>query len=83
MGKVIGSGVSAIKDFIEKCLAAGGIPVFRTKYMGNRLPGNKVIAACYGKGPQVPGGTITDVPTHLIEEMEKRTGDWKWLRERL
>jgi len=83
MGRVLGSGVSALKSFLERCLAAGGIPIFRTKYGGKRLPGNAVIAACWGKGEEVPGGTITDVPSHIIEEMEKRPGDWKWLRERL
>ncbi len=83
MGRVIGSGLSAIKEFIEKCLAAGGTPIFRTRYGDRRLPGNAVIAACWGKGKEVPGGMITDVPPHIIEEMEKRPGDWKWLREKI
>jgi hypothetical protein len=79
----IGSGTSAIKAFIEKCLAAGGVPLFRTKYGGKRLPESAVIAACWGKGAEVKGGTITDVPADILAEMEKRAGDWKWLRERL
>jgi len=83
MGKVLGSGLEAIRDFIRRCTAAGGVPIFRTKYGGRRLPGNAVIAACWGKGKEVPGGTITDVPIDIINEMEKRAGDWKWLAERL
>lgn len=83
MGRILGSGTSKLKEFIEKCLAAGGVPIVRTKYGGRRLPGNSVVVACWGKGEEVPGGTITDIPPHLIEEMEKRPGDWKWLRERL
>jgi len=79
----IGSGTSAIKSFIEKCLAAGGVPLFRTKYGGKRLPESAVIAACWGKGDVVKGGTITDVPADILSEMEKRAGDWKWLKERL
>ena len=79
--KILGEGVSAIKAFIEKCLAAGGIPIIRTKYGGKRFPDNSVVVACYGKGDEVPGGTITHVPTHVIERLEKETGDWKWLRE--
>jgi len=83
MGRVLGTGLEAIREFIQKCLAAGGVPIFRTKYGGKRLPGNAVIAACWGKGKEVPGGTITGVPEDIIAEMEKRAGDWKWLSERL
>jgi len=83
MGRIIGRGTAAIREFIRKCKAAGGVPIFRTKYGGKRLPGNAVIAACWGKGKEVPGGTILDVPPELIEEMERRAGDWKWLEERL
>jgi len=83
MGKVLGSGIEAIRSFIAKCTSAGGVPIFRTKYGGKRLPNNSVVAACWGKGSEVPGGTITNVPVDIINEMEKRAGDWKWLAERL
>ena len=83
MGKVLGSGVSVLRDFLRRCTAAGGVPIIRTKYGGRRLPGNAIVVACWGKGKEVPGGTITDIPTDLIEEMERRAGDWKWLMERL
>jgi len=83
MVNVIGRGTEGIREFIRKCTAVGGVPIFRTKYGGKRFPNNGIIAACWGAGDKVKGGMITDVPPDLIEEMEKRSGDWKWLRERL
>ncbi len=83
MGRVLGSGVEKLREFISRCLAAGGIPIIRTKYGGRRLPEGSVVVACWGKGKEVPGGTITNVPADIIEEAEKRIGDWKWLSERL
>jgi len=83
MGRVLGSGIEALRSFLSKCLAAGGVPIFRTRYGDKRLPNNAVIAACWGKGKEVPGGTILNVPEDIIVEMERRAGDWKWLRERL
>ncbi len=81
MAKVIGSGLAKVKEFARQCLAAGGVPMFRTRYGGKRLPNNSVIAACWGKGDVVKGGTITDVPLDVIEKMEKTRGDYKWLVE--
>jgi len=80
---MIGSGIDALRSFITRCTSAGGVPIFKTKYGGKRLPNNAVIAACWGKGKEVPGGTITNVPEDIITEMEHRTGDWKWLSEKL
>jgi len=79
--RILGKGLAAIKDFIRECVSAGGVPIFRTKYGGKRLPGNAVIAACWGAGDKVKGGTITDVPLEIIEKMEKTTGDWRWLEK--
>lgn len=83
MGRVLGRGLEAIREFIRECREAGGIPVFRTKYGGERLPNNSVIAACWRAGDKVKGGTIEDVPPDIIERMEKETGDWKWLAKQL
>jgi len=82
MARVIGSGVEALKEFVRKCKAAGGVPLIRTKYGGQRLPNNAVIVACWGKGKEVPGGMITDIPANLIEQFEKTTGDYKILLEK-
>ena len=79
MGRILGSGVEALKSFARKCLDAGGVPIFRPRYGGRRLPENSVIVACWGKGNVVKGGTVTHVPTDVIEKMEKTKGDYKWL----
>ena len=79
MVKKLGSGLEELKRFARRCLDAGGIPIIRTRYGGKRLPGGAVIVACWGKGEEVPGGTITDIPLEVIERMEKTKGDYKWL----
>ena len=82
MGRIIGRGIEALIKFIKKCRDAGGVPIIRTKYGGVRLPHNSVVVACWGRGDVVKGGTITDIPPDLIDELEKTKGDWKWLLER-
>ena len=79
MSRTIGTGLMALKEFARKCLDAGGVPIFRTKYGGKKLPDNSVIAACWGKGDVVKGGTVTEVPPEIIDKMEKTKGDYKWL----
>ena len=81
--RVLGSGTEALRRFVEGCLKAGGIPIIRTKYGGKRFPENKVVVACWGKGREVPGGTIENVPPDIIEQAEKQVGDWKWLATKL
>jgi len=83
MVNVIGRGLATLKDWVERCLRAGGTPIFRTKFAGRRLENNAVIVACYRAGKEVPGGTIEEIPLEFIEKMEKGKGDWKWLVERL
>jgi len=75
----IGSGMEAVRGFARRCLDAGGIPIFRTRFGGKRLEGNAVIASCWGKGDVVKGGKIVNVPTDVIEKMEKTRGDYKWI----
>ncbi|MEM1690042.1 MAG: hypothetical protein QXG48_02155 [Thermofilaceae archaeon] len=79
MTNVIGTGVTALREFARRCLAAGGVPQFRTKYGGRPLPDNSVIVACWGAANRVPGGTIRNVPPDIIARLERQTGDWKWL----
>jgi hypothetical protein len=76
---VIGSGMEAVRSFARRCLDAGGIPIFKTRFGGKRFENNAVIAACWGKGDVVKGGKITNVPTDVIEKMEKTRGDYKWI----
>lgn len=79
MGKVIGSGLEAVKEFARRCLNAGGRPIVRTKYRGRRFPDNAVVVACWGKKDLVKGGTITGIPADVISKMETTKGDYKWL----
>ena len=72
MGRILGSGTEAVREFVERCRREGGVPIIRTRYGGKRLPQSSVIVACWGKGKDVPGGTITDVPTDVIEKLEKK-----------
>ena len=81
MAKVIGTGLGALKEFARRCLSAGGIPLVRTRYGGRRLPESSVVVACWGKGREVPGGTIKGVPMDVIERLERETGDYRWLVE--
>jgi pyruvate/oxaloacetate carboxyltransferase len=67
MAKVIGTGDSAVKNFVNQCKAAGGIPIIRDKYGGNEFPNGEVVVACWGKASQVPGGTITNVSSSMRE----------------
>jgi len=79
MTKILGQGMEALRDFVRKCVNAGGTPLIKTKYGGKRLEGNAVIVACWGKKEQVPGGKITGIPSSVLDKLEKETGDWKWI----
>ena len=83
MARIIGRGLEAIREFIRKCIDAGGVPIFRTRYGGRRFPNNAVVAACWGAGSKVRGGMIVDLPPEIIQRMEETKGDWKWLAEEL
>ena len=83
MTRILGSGLEALKAFVRRCLAAGGIPIIRTRYGGKRLPNNAVVVACWGKGKEVPGGTITGIPEHILQKLEEMKGDYKWIMQQL
>jgi hypothetical protein len=75
----IGSGMGAVKEFARRCVEAGGIPIFKTRFGGKRYENNAVVASCWGKASVVKGGKITNVPLDVIEKMEKTRGDYKWI----
>jgi hypothetical protein len=75
----IGSGMGAVREFARRCVEAGGIPIFKTRFGGKRFENNAVVAACWGKANVVKGGKITNVPLDVIEKMEKTRGDYKWI----
>jgi len=76
MARILGRGLEVLKEFIRKCRAAGGVPMIRTGYGGVQFT-NKVVVACWGKGKEVPGGTILDIPPSMIAEFKRKVGEWK------
>lgn len=69
-----------IRDFIKLCLDYGGVPVFRTRYAGKRFD-NLVLGICY-RGKVKAHMWFKNVPSDVLEEMERTTGDWRWLLQR-
>ena len=70
-----------VKDFIEGCLADGGIPMFKDRYAGKRfeIDGKPaVLAICYaGRGFYPDHQWFKDVPEEDIELIESKTGEWR------
>jgi len=70
-----------VLNFIKTCRSHGGIPAFRTRYAGARLKldhGYKVIGICLGGGDEEPVDFI-NVPEEIVDELEERVGDWRYL----
>lgn len=82
-GNIIGPWKQTIGKWIDACIRAGGLPMFRTRFAGARWGDNMVLAVCYGdEEPPISGGFFTDVPEEDIERMERETGDWRWIVEK-
>lgn len=57
--------------------------MFRTRYAGARWDEGMVMAVCYGEEePPESGGFFIETPEEDIEQMEKTTGDWRWIVEK-
>jgi hypothetical protein len=70
-----------VKSFVVACRTQGGVPMFRTRYAGERFRGDGVMAICYA-GPLMTT-VFEDVPPEEIEKMEKMVGEWKLLAPEL
>lgn len=82
-GNVLGSWSEDMPRWVKRCIKAGGLPVFRTRFAGARWGGNMVLAACYGdEEPPIAGGFFKNVPEEDIAKMEEAAGDWKWIVEK-
>jgi len=78
--------------FIKRCLDAGGVPMFRTRYAGEpfEVDGKRaVVAICYGARGKAgvigrfPYSRIFfDVPEDIYILMETTHGEWKYLVEK-
>ena len=70
-----------VKEFIEGCLADGGIPMFKDRYAGKRfeIDGKPaVLAVCYaGRGFYPNHEWFKDVPEEDIGLIESKTGEWR------
>jgi len=87
MPTYIGSGVSALKEWIRKCLEAGGTPTFVPKYAGRPFKGPDgspaVLVRCFGAGDVVSGGVIYGLPSELVEKIESAKKDIQTLAREL
>lgn len=79
MANVIGSGVDALRAWIQRCESAGGVPLVKTKYGGKPLPNSSVIVACWGHREEVPGGEITNIPADVIQRLQSARPHYKYL----
>lgn len=73
--------------FIKRCLDAGGVPTFRTKFAGRpfEVEGKKaVVVMCWGgEANKEPFSRVFyDVPEEDYQIMEKLSGEWKYLLEK-
>ncbi len=69
-----------IRDFIKLCLDYGGLPVFHTRYASKRFD-NLVLGFCY-RGRLKAHMWFKNVPSDVLDVMERITGDWRWLLQR-
>jgi len=86
---ILGEWPKAACEFIDACIAAGGIPQFVPMYAGEEwklpVPGTEVLVRCWVFGapiaPKPKGGFITNVPDEVIKRMEETTGDYRWIKD--
>lgn len=74
--------VENVGTWIKACREAGGIPVFRTKYAGERIYVDgepAVLAVCYGSEGRVPSVWFKNVPPSDYGLIEREIGEWREL----
>ncbi|MBA7503755.1 hypothetical protein ES706_02376 [subsurface metagenome] len=72
-----------VTDWIVACRVDGGLPLFKTRFAGERYPEGHVLAVCWAGRGLIEGQWFNDVPREDIEMMESKHGEWKdILRER-
>ena len=75
------TGVEGLIRYAVRCRVAGGHPIFRTRFGGAEF-GDWVLAVCFGAADKVPTIDIEGVPRDLVKELERYSGDWRFLRKR-
>ena len=67
-----------VADWVYRCRVIDkGIPMFKTRLFGVRLPGNAVLAVCWGGRDEVGSVYFTDCPTTFIDLVEHSKSDWR------
>ncbi|MGQ9469772.1 MAG: hypothetical protein ACUVTD_08160, partial [Nitrososphaerales archaeon] len=74
----------SITGFIESCIRAKGVPMFRTRYarVPFRVDTKRAVAGiCYGgvEPAEPPSRVFVDVPEEDLRIMRERVGDWIFL----
>ena len=54
-----------------------GIPIFKTRFAGQRFDKGVVLGTCWGGRQNVPSEWFRKVPEEEIEMMEEGYGDWR------
>ncbi|HEX68392.1 MAG TPA: hypothetical protein ENG13_04940 [bacterium] len=68
-----------VKKFILACRRDEGIPMFKTRFAGQRFWGNGVLAVCWGGHDNVESKFFYGVPKEDLELIEESIGDWRKL----
>mgnify|MGYP000144318727 CR=1 FL=1 len=68
-----------VTKFILACRRDEGIPMFKTRFAGQRFIGNGVLAICWGGHDKVGSVLFTNVPKEDLELIEESIGDWRKL----
>ena len=71
-----------VKQWVESCRKQSGIPIFKTRFAGERFEFQgkpAVMGTCFGgTGPEISVQFI-GVPEKVVEFIEAATGTWKRL----
>jgi len=70
-----------VADWIVECRKDGGLPLFRTRYGGERFD-DLVLGVCWAGRGRVEGEWFRNIPKEDLELMETKMGEWKDLVEK-
>jgi len=68
-----------VAHFIEKCIDAGGKPVFISKFNNSRFRGNLLLGVCADGKERMKFKWFCDVPYDVLDKIENGQNDYTWL----
>lgn len=72
-----------VANWIVACRVDGGLPLFKTRFAGERYPEGHVLAVCWAGRGLIEGQWFKNVSSKDVGLMESKYGEWKdILRER-